>query len=627
MIDRYITKLLVSAGALAACCSAFAAGRELTYVDPADRMVGYSTWRAETVDLAMHADNPYLAGLQVTGMRVKVNSDQQAMSGFSLWLSESLNLEKNESGKKVNVPDIISVAATPDADGWLSVKFEKPYELTSKGVYAGYSFTIDEYDDDKGQPIAYSQTRHEGGFFFHGTKSAVKWVDYEDRLKGVLPIYLTLDGDFDQCSLGLEGWATDYPLAQRGSSFSLPVNVWNLSENAVTSVDYTYSADGYAGSGHLDLIDPVEADLANSSKLRLPFEPMDATGVRSLTLRIEKVNGVENPSAYAECVLPLECRELVPVRRAVIEEATGTWCSACPRGIKAFEALGSIYGDSFIGIAYHGGNDPMAGNWSFPFDVPHFPSATLNRGDVIDPYFGTDNTQTQHFAIRRLVEECVSAPALAAIDAKAHWIEETGMKIDVEASIAFVDNQNGSDFKMDFILMGNGLSGKGEFWSQSNSYAERSAEELGPVLAPLGELGHKIEGMMYNEVVLLAEEGEGMLSGNITANTPVAVKHSFDGNEAVSAFALTAGESLIQDRSKLEAVVLLLGKDGRVVNAAKAHVEDSSGVAAVIADGDARVISSEVYDFAGRRLNGAEGLCIRVDRLSDGGRRVAKCHR
>lgn len=50
---------------------------------------------------------------------------------------------------------------------------------------------------------------------------------------------------------------------------------------------------------------------------------------------------------------------------------------------------------------------------------------------------------------------------------------------------------------------------------------------------------------------------------------------------------------------KLDAVVMLLDKEGRVVNAAKAHVEEPSGVSSVAVDSGARVTGSEIYDFSG----------------------------
>lgn len=70
------------------------------------------------------------------------------------------------------------------------------------------------------------------------------------------------------------------------------MNVWNLSETAVTSVDCSYSADGYAGSGHMDFVEPVKPDLVNKAQVRLLFEPLSALGSHFLALRIDKVNGV-----------------------------------------------------------------------------------------------------------------------------------------------------------------------------------------------------------------------------------------------------------------------------------------------------------------------------------------------
>lgn len=100
--------------------------------------------------------------------------------------------------------------------------------------------------------------------------------------------------------------------------------------------------------------------------------------------------------------------------------------------------------------------------------------------------------------------------------------------------------------------------------------------------------------------------------------------HIVSSGSTVSAFILTAGESLIQDRMKLDAVVMLLDKEGRVVNAAKAHVEEPSGVSSVAVDSGARVTGSEIYDFSGQRMSDGVGFCIRVDRLSDGTQRVEK---
>ncbi len=47
-------------------------------------------------------------------------------------------------------------------------------------------------------------------------------------------------------------------------------------------------------------------------------------------------------------------------RRWVMEESTGTWCSNCPLGIYALEQFRKEMPDTFIPIALHTGNDPMA---------------------------------------------------------------------------------------------------------------------------------------------------------------------------------------------------------------------------------------------------------------------------
>ncbi len=47
-------------------------------------------------------------------------------------------------------------------------------------------------------------------------------------------------------------------------------------------------------------------------------------------------------------------------RRWVMEESTGTWRSNCPLGIYALEQFRKEMPDTFIPIALHTENDPMA---------------------------------------------------------------------------------------------------------------------------------------------------------------------------------------------------------------------------------------------------------------------------
>lgn len=587
-------------------------------------MVTHSSYRAETCDLAMRISNPMLAGKQVSHIRVLTDPDAQPSEDYKVWLSVDLNLEKNDEGKKVNAPDVLTLPAVPDKDGWLDVELPEPYTLTDKGVYVGYSFTITSYSDEGGRPVPYSQDRHADGFWFHGTKSAIKWMDYEDRMKGVLPIYVTLTGDYPANSLAVGSWATDYPRAQAGSEYTLPLSVMNLGTESVSEVSYTYSTGEGQRTGKATLSAPLKPDVVNQQLLFLSFAPLDELGNYTLELDLDGVNGAENKAQFRKVSLPVEVHSLVPVKRVLLEEATGTWCSACPRGAAAIEALGRQYGSRFVGVAYHGGNDPMRTDAEMPKDFEHFPSATLDRGDIIDPYFGTDRTQTQKFAIQPLVEEALSLPAAAAVDVDSEWTDTSRQTLRAEATVAFTEDKVTEGYKVLFLLTADGLKGDGSLWMQSNSLSGSDPSRLDDVLAPWAERPHIVRDMEYDHVVLMADSpADGHA---LPASMPVAqaasVTRDFDLDKAVSANPACQGESLVQDKDKLAVVALLVAPDGTVVNVAKAPAGGSSASAldALPAGNTSPIVGVEYWSLDGRRLVAApaSGLCIRLSRHADG---------
>lgn len=82
------------------------------------------------------------------------------------------------------------------------------------------------------------------------------------------------------------------------------------------------------------------------------------------------------------------CREGYP-SVCVMEEATGSWCPACVRGIAAFEKYNDQWGDRFIGIAVHNSDemaidsyDPLFREYS---GISSFPSGWFNRKTVDSP--------------------------------------------------------------------------------------------------------------------------------------------------------------------------------------------------------------------------------------------------
>ncbi len=80
-----------------------------------------------------------------------------------------------------------------------------------------------------------------------------------------------------------------------------------------------------------------------------------------------------------------------PNKGVWVEEATGTWCTFCPRGDVYMNYMAEQYGNRFVGIAVHAGAQGAPDlmqydEWAAEFVplIPGFPSVVVNRR-VVDP--------------------------------------------------------------------------------------------------------------------------------------------------------------------------------------------------------------------------------------------------
>lgn len=593
--------------------SGLSAEKTYTYVGDAP-MVYFPTYRNETSDLAMKLDNPALAGKKITRVRAKVNNQNQTITESKIWLSTDLLLKKNDEGLKVNAPDITVVDATIDKDGWMEVKFDNPYTLDGSPVYVGYSITVPSYNEDAKAPITYSQDRHEGGFYYYSYMAAIKWMDYQESLLGVLPIFVTIEGDFGDVELSPGEWDVTYPYMQINRSNTLPVRIWNVGNEAVSSFTYKYTGDDYSGEGEFETDVPIQPNLTDYYVVNLPFDAMSKLGKSDINIEITEANSKKNLSAATSNILPVECRRLVPVKRTVMEEATGTWCTACSRGIAAINELNRLYGDRFIAMAYHKNDDPMETASDVSFAIPHFPSAVLDRGDVIDPYFGEDKSQTKHFMIEPLVRSVLDTPAVAAIDVKSDWADPEKRAINAEVTVEYVESPGGKANSVAIAVVANGLKGEEPCWWQSNSFGKGRAN-VPDIIAWLVDAGNPIVDMVYDHVVVYHYMKDNQaVDANIQAYTPQNFNFNIDLSKAVSVYDddiygyKYKGKQVIQDPEKVEIIAMLLDENGKILNANSAHIGldtkviQGSGVETLPID-TPEVKRVEYFDLQGRRIS------------------------
>ncbi|MDE6337708.1 MAG: hypothetical protein K2L34_14175, partial [Muribaculaceae bacterium] len=143
-------------------------------------------------------------------------------------------------------------------------------------------------------------------------------------------------------------------------------------------------------------------------------------------------------------------------RKYVMEEATGTWCQWCPRGMATIEYMKQQYPDNFIPIAIHYGDDmdPIDESYeAFSSQVSGYPAALLNRQSWIDvsPF--------------ELGEEKDLAQAM--IKAYATFTDAGEIEVATETIFGFSERGNGG-YRIAYVLLENNV---GPYY-QINAYSD-----------------------------------------------------------------------------------------------------------------------------------------------------------
>ncbi len=242
---------------------------------------------------------------------------------------------------------------------------------------------------------------------------------------------------------------------------SFEVALTNNGSNEITSVDLNYSLNGVANSQTFSGLS-IAAGATENVFLENALEIID--GGNNVTVSVGSVNGAgadeyecnNNASVNIAGVVPAEDRKVW------CEEATGTWCTWCPRGDVFMNLMAERYPDHFVGIAVHNG-DPMAdtdwdsGLTSFP-GFSGFPSIVFEREIVQDP-------AAIEASIIQYVQE---APESFNIH-EATFSEDT-RELNLTVHTYFPAQAVG-DFKLVVGLSEDGVTGTDSGYDQVNAYS------------------------------------------------------------------------------------------------------------------------------------------------------------
>lgn len=281
-------------------------------------------------------------------------------------------------------------------------------------------------------------------------------------------------------------------------------------------------------------------------------------------------------------------------RVQVIEEATGTWCGWCVRGIAAMNQLEEKYPDTFIGLAVHG-DDAYATDSYAPFlqRISGYPFALINRSFSC----GTkpDEMLTAYEAFAALGDAEGEAKIV-----DAHYTDSKYTAVDVTVETRFAKAHTKEDYRLAFVVVEDSIRDR-----QKNYYAGGAHGEMGG-FENLSENPY----VYLRHVVRLIDPYDG-IPGSLPQSISAGKTYTYN-------YTITMPK--VKMRRRVSLVVLLLRDQGvSIVNASRcptieAYVPD--GIAAP--ELEDKLPASPLYDLQGRRLpEGANprGLHIRGGRV------------
>lgn len=577
------------------------------YTDGNDRS-GLGVQKAETYDMAFQItpDNPIAIGKKIQAVRFYLR-DKSALKNVKVWLSKSLptDVSKAEVVKNLNLADLDAGDEGEKKLGKVNdVKLDAPYTVASEGVYVGVSFTVTSANSSASKfPIVTGDGKGIKGSIFLRTSTSVKdWGDFKDKDFGLLAMQVLLEGEFTQNA----AQPIDFGMLTTGigKAKEFQLSIANGGSAGITNFDYTATVDGAAGAEkHVTLSEPYKV-YGGTTMAKITLEPMTTTGTKEVVITITKVNGVANEAAVktAKGQLVVLSKELP--RTVLVEELTGTGCPWCPRGMVGMAKMSKTFGEKFAGVALHNFNqsDPMSISYDRNVGLEGAPSCRLNRGQVMDPYYGTGEDIADDFRKELTVLPFVGITLTGVYDKATE-------KVTAEATIEPLVSGN---FKLAYVLTADGLTGDENAWKQANNYAQFDQNRLPDDMKPYGkggEFGQKMFKGVFDDVAIASSfSGAAVDLPALTENN--VVKNSYT-------LALPKKQPLRKaiNVEKMHVIAFLLDAQGKVVNAAKAPVKDVLGVNGVIASENIKEVAR--YTIDGRRINEPQAG-INIVKMSDG---------
>lgn len=255
------------------------------------------------------------------------------------------------------------------------------------------------------------------------------------------------------------------PFVAINTPFNIEGMITNEGLEAITSFDVSYAIDGEAPvvysltglniplGGTLDFTHPDPVVLSSS-------------GAHVIVTTVGNINGGTDLNPDNNSITTnVSVVPFIPVKKVLAEEATGTWCGWCVRGICFMDYMAETYPETWIGVAVHNG-DPMV---YAPYDAA--------IGNIIPGFQGYPNVTTDRTAgnsdpsdLETAYNIRVNEISPATVDIVNFSWNPDARKVEFDLQSEFVANVE-DELRFGVIVTEDSLWGTTSQWNQANYYA------------------------------------------------------------------------------------------------------------------------------------------------------------
>jgi hypothetical protein len=253
---------------------------------------------------------------------------------------------------------------------------------------------------------------------------------------------------------------------QYGAELELTGKVKNMGTTNINSFDVAYTVDG--GSPVVSSFTGLNIALGGFYNFThdTPIMLPDA-GTYEIVVTVENVNGgTDDNLANNSMTKYVGAVPFIPSKKIFAEEATGTWCGWCVRGICFMDYMSETYPETWIGVAVHNG-DPMvvpAYDNAIPSIIPNFPgypSGAIDRAG--DNYWDPSDFETGYL-------ERIEAISPATIDIVNFSWDPITRIVNFDLQSEFIVDIN-SELRFCAVMTEDSCWGTSAQWNQTNYYA------------------------------------------------------------------------------------------------------------------------------------------------------------